>query len=121
MIRRIATRSAIIPAVLAVAAAAALTVTTAPAAHAVGENKLCTVNWSHGEGGTVSKNGWNLRTGPSSTGYVSRGLLYRGDTVNILCSRGNWDYTQLSKRSKSGIPKGTRGWVRSDGLLQLAG
>ncbi len=41
--------------------------------------------------------------------------------MTVLCSRGNWDYTALSKRSKSGIPKGTRGWVRSDGLYQLAG
>ncbi|MDT0616283.1 MULTISPECIES: SH3 domain-containing protein [Streptomyces] len=107
-------------AALALAVTGGLAVTAAPAAHAVGEHSKCTVNWSHGETGTVSKNGWNLRTGPS-TGYASRGLLYRGDTVKLLCSRGNWDYTELSKRSKSGLSKGTRGWVRSDGLYQLGG
>ncbi|MCX4682127.1 SH3 domain-containing protein [Streptomyces sp. NBC_01433] len=107
-------------AAIALSATAGLAVVTAPAAHAVGENSKCTVNWSHGEAGTVSKNGWNLRTGPT-TGYVSRGVLYRGDTVKLLCSRGNWDYTELSKRSKSGMAKGTRGWVRSDGLYQLGG
>ncbi|MGW0538313.1 SH3 domain-containing protein [Streptomyces sp. NPDC003032] len=106
-------------AALALATAAALTVTTAPAAHAVGENSKCTVNWSN-FGATVSKNGWNYRTGPS-TAYASRGYLYRGDKVTVLCSRGNWDYSQLTKRSKSGIPKGTKGWVRDDGLYQLAG
>lgn len=119
MIRRIATRSAIVPAVMAVAAAAALTVTTAPAAHAVGENSKCTVNWSNFSA-KVGKNAWNLRTGPS-TGYASRGYLYRGDRLTVLCSRGNWDYSQLTQRSKSGIPKGTRGWVRDDGLVNLAG
>ncbi|MFD4475991.1 hypothetical protein ACFWPU_07730 [Streptomyces sp. NPDC058471] len=30
-------------------------------------------------------------------------------------------HSQLTKRSKSGIPKGTKGWVRDDGLYQLAG
>jgi hypothetical protein len=38
-----------------------------------------------------------------------------------LCSRGVWDYTQLTHRSTSGLPKGTRGWVRDDGLYHLAG
>ncbi|MFE0135418.1 SH3 domain-containing protein [Streptomyces sp. NPDC059037] len=106
-------------AALALAAAAALTVTTAPAAHAVGENSKCTVNWSNAAG-KVKANGWNLRTGPS-TGYSSRGYLYNGDRLNILCSRGNWDYTSLSAKSKSGLAKGTRGWVHSDGLYQLGG
>ncbi|MFD7552315.1 SH3 domain-containing protein [Streptomyces sp. NPDC059816] len=118
MIRRITIR-AVAPAFLAMAAAATLTVITAPAAHAVGENKQCTVNWSNAAG-KVKSNGWNLRTGPS-TGYTSRGYLYNGDRLNILCSRGSWDYTELSARSKSGLPKGTRGWVRSDGLYGLAG
>jgi uncharacterized protein YgiM (DUF1202 family) len=118
MIRRLAVRS-VGPAVLAMAAAATLTVTTAPAAHAAGEHSKCTVNWSNFSA-TVGKNGWNYRTGPS-TGYASRGHLYRGDKVTVLCSRGSWDYAQLPQRSKSGIPKGTRGWVHEDGLLSLGG
>ncbi|WP_330342650.1 SH3 domain-containing protein [Streptomyces sp. NBC_00557] len=118
MNRRLTLRS-IGPAALAMAAAAALTVTTAPAAHAVGENPKCTVNWANFQA-TVSRNGWNLRTGPS-TAYASRGYLFRGDKLTVLCSRGSWDYSQLSQRSKSGIPKGTRGWVREDGLAHLGG
>jgi len=118
MIGHFTTRSAI-PAALALAAAAALTVTTAPAAHAVGESSKCTTNWTNYTA-TVGKNSWNLRTGPS-TAFVSAGYLYRGDRLTVLCSRGVWDYSQLSQRSKSGIPKATRDWVRDDGLVALAG
>lgn len=118
MIRNLALRS-VAPAALALAAAATLTVTTAPAAHAVGEHSKCTVNWAN-YSATVAKNGWNYRTGPS-TAYASRGYLYRGDKLTVLCSRGNWDYAQLTQRSKSGISKGTKGWVRDDGLYQLGG
>lgn len=118
MIRRPTLRS-LLPAALAMAAAATLTVAGAPAAHAVGEHSKCTVNWPD-FGATVSKNAWNLRTGPS-TAYASRGYLYRGDRLTVLCSRGNWDYTQLTRRSASGLAKGTKGWVRQDGLVRLAG
>ncbi|MFE2102838.1 SH3 domain-containing protein [Streptomyces sp. NPDC059468] len=118
MIRRLALRS-ITPAALALAAAAALTVTTAPAAHAVGESSKCTINFRNFPG-TVGKSGWNYRTGPS-THYTSRGLLYRGDKLTVLCSRNTWVYTRLSRRSASGLPKGMRGWVRQDGLQELAG
>ncbi|TLS46121.1 SH3 domain-containing protein [Streptomyces montanus] len=118
MIHRLALRS-VDPAAMAMAAAATLTVTSAPAAHAVGESSKCTVNWAD-FGATVGKNGWNLRTGPS-TAYASRGYLYRGDKLKVLCSKGAWDYSQLTQRSKSGIPKNTRGWVREDGLVSLAG
>ncbi|MGW2425242.1 SH3 domain-containing protein [Streptomyces sp. NPDC001709] len=118
MIRNLVLRS-VAPAALALAAAATLTVTTAPAAHAVGENSKCTVNWTNFDA-KVGKNAWNYRTGPS-TGYSSLGYLYRGDRLKVLCSRGNWDYSQLTQRSKSGIPAGTRGWVREDGLVTLAG
>lgn len=118
MIRRIATRAAVLPAVMAVAAAAALTVTTAPAAHAVGENSQCTRDWSN-YSATVGKNAWNYRSGPS-TGYKSLGYLYRGDKLTVMCSKGSWNYAKIIS-SKSGIRKGTKGWVHSDGLINLAG
>lgn len=102
----------------ALSVTAALTVTAAPAAHAVGENSKCSVNWANFDA-KVGKNGWNLRTGPSTT-YSSRGYLYRADKLKVLCSRGSWDYSQLTQRSKSGISKSTRGWVREDGLVNLA-
>ncbi|MFF4440162.1 SH3 domain-containing protein [Streptomyces sp. NPDC001621] len=112
-------RHATVPAALAMAAAAVLTVTTGPAAHAVGESRKCTIDFRN-FGGTVGKNGWNYRTGPS-TRYTSRGLLYRGDKLTVMCSHNNWVYTQLSRRSASGLPKGLKGWVRQDGLVGLAG
>ncbi|WP_435279724.1 SH3 domain-containing protein [Streptomyces sp. 1222.5] len=112
-------RHATVPAALAMAAAAVLTVTTGPAAHAVGESSRCTINFRN-FGGTVGKSGWNDRTGPS-TGYTSRGLLYRGDKLTVMCSHNNWVYTRLSRRSASGLPKGLKGWVRQDGLVGLAG
>jgi uncharacterized protein YgiM (DUF1202 family) len=118
MIRSRVLRSAA-SAALALAAAAAMTVVTAPAAHAVGEHSKCSVNWSNFNA-KVGKNAWNLRTGPS-TAYSSRGYLYRADKLKVLCSKGRWDYSQLTQRSKSGIPKGTRGWVREDGLVSLGG
>ncbi|MGY4999340.1 SH3 domain-containing protein [Streptomyces sp. 1222.5] len=79
----------------------------------------CTIDFRN-FGGTVGKNGWNYRTGPS-TRYTSRGLLYRGDKLTVMCSHNNWVYTQLSRRSASGLPKGLKGWVRQDGLVGLAG
>ncbi|MGX1886808.1 SH3 domain-containing protein [Streptomyces sp. NPDC055287] len=118
MLRRIATRS-VIPAALAITAAAGLTMATAPAAQAVGEHRQCTTNWGN-FGATVAKNAWNYRTGPS-TAYRSLGYLNRGDKVKVFCSKGSWNYSQLTQRSRSGMPKGTKGWVRNDGLLNLAG
>ncbi|MFF4205751.1 SH3 domain-containing protein [Streptomyces sp. NPDC001668] len=117
MIRHLAARSAA-PAVL-VLAAAALSVSVAPAAHAVGENSQCTVNWPN-YGATVAKNAWNFRTGPGTT-FKSRGFLYRNDKLKVLCSSGSWNYSQLTQTSRSGIPKGTKAWVRNDGLVNLAG
>ncbi|PKW12498.1 hypothetical protein SAMN05428944_0226 [Streptomyces sp. 1222.5] len=117
MMRRLALRSAV-PVTLAVAAATAMTVTTAPAAHAVGESRTCSINFRDFPA-TAGKNGWRDRTGPS-TRYTSRGLLHRGDKVTVMCSHNNWVYTKLTRRSASGLPKGTKGWVRQDGLLGLA-
>ncbi|MFE1782132.1 SH3 domain-containing protein [Streptomyces sp. NPDC059506] len=102
---------------MTVAAAAALTVTIVPAAHAVGENSQCTHNWPNFS--ATAGNAWNFRSGPS-TGYRSLGYLYRGDKFTVMCSKGSWDYAQIVS-SKSGIRKGTKGWVRSDGLINLAG
>ncbi|MFJ5817342.1 SH3 domain-containing protein [Streptomyces sp. NPDC093108] len=119
MIRRIATRTAVVPAVMALAAAAGLTVTTAPAAYAAGENRQCSRDWEPDFSATVGKNAWNYRSGPS-TGYKSLGYLYRGDKLKVFCSKGSWDYAQITT-SKAGIRKGTKGWVRADGLINLAG
>ncbi|MGW0920709.1 hypothetical protein ACWD3J_17040 [Streptomyces sp. NPDC002755] len=55
-------------AMLALSVTAGLTVTTAPAAHAVGEHSKCTVNWSNYRA-IVAKNGWNYRTGPGTSRF----------------------------------------------------
>lgn len=68
----------------------------------------------------VDGNGINYRTGPG-TSYSSKGFLYDGDDLRVYCGKGNWYYTKLIHRSKSGMKTGTYGWIRSDMLLQLAG
>nr|WP_256098664.1 hypothetical protein [Streptomyces agglomeratus] len=47
--------------------------------------------------------------------------MYSGDDLRVYCGKGDWYYTKLIYRSKSGLPAGTYGWIRSDMLLQLAG
>ncbi|WP_234325449.1 SH3 domain-containing protein [Streptomyces sp. NRRL S-146] len=106
-------------AVLGVTAAAlALTAVTAPPASAAGAAS-CTYNISD-HNAEVDGNGVNYRTGPS-TAYASKGFLYTGDDLRVYCGNGSWYYTKLTARSKSGLPAGTYGWIRSDMLLSLAG
>lgn len=92
--------------------------TLAPSASAVGAAR-CTYN-EPDYNAIVDVNGVNYRTGPS-TRYSAKGLLYTGDRVRVHCGTSNWLYTSLTKRSTTGLAKGTAGWVRSDMLFQLAG
>ncbi|WP_327359693.1 SH3 domain-containing protein [Streptomyces sp. NBC_01304] len=70
--------------------------------------------------GAANGNGINFRTGPS-TGYVSKGLLYK-DKLHLYCSKNGWYKAQLPQRSKSGLKKGTWGWIHSSKVkLHLAG
>lgn len=95
-------------------AAAAL----APAASAA-TSSTCTYNIADHDA-EVDGAGVNYRTGPS-TNYSSKGFLYTGDDLRVYCGKGNWYYTKLTHRSKSGLAAGTYGWIRSDMLLSLAG
>lgn len=96
-------------------AAAAL----APTASAA-TSSTCTYNIADHDA-KVDGAGVNYRTGPSSTSYSSKGLLYTGDSLRVYCGKSNWYYTKLTHRSKSGLSTGTYGWIRSDMLLSLAG
>lgn len=64
------------------------------------------VQYSH-----VRVNGLRFRTRASSRGTV-RGLLYRGDRVQIIGSAvGSWIHVRLTARSRGGSHKGATGWV----------
>ncbi|MYZ41094.1 hypothetical protein GT002_39810 [Streptomyces sp. SID4917] len=90
----------------------------APTASAASAS-TCTYNLADHDA-RVDGNGINYRTGPS-TGYTSKGFLYDNDSLRVYCGKGDWYYTKLTHRSKSGLSAGTYGWIRSDMLLQLAG
>lgn len=63
-------------------------------------------------------NGLNIRTG-AGTSYASEGLLYKGDTGKVIDVKGDKPWTKISllKKSKTGLAKGTSGWVY-EGKLQ---
>ncbi|WP_431043805.1 SH3 domain-containing protein [Streptomyces sp. P1-3] len=68
----------------------------------------------------VKTNGAQLRNGPGKR-YKSHGTLYKGDSFRYFCRTWagsgpdgfdrSWSYGRILKKTKSGIPKGTRGWV----------
>lgn len=89
-------------------ASAAANVTTGHAASAVSYSSRAPsrVQYSH-----VKVNGLRFRTRASSHATV-RGLLYRGDRVEIIGSaRGPWMHVRLTARSRGGSHKGGTGWV----------
>ncbi|WFB08894.1 SH3 domain-containing protein [Streptomyces sp. LX-29] len=67
----------------------------------------------------VDSTGARLRSGPGKR-YASKGVLTKGDSFRYWCRTGgmkdydkSWSYGKILKRTKSGIPAGTRGWVYS--------
>jgi hypothetical protein len=58
----------------------------------------------------VTGNGVNFRRG-ASTAYRSIGLLYRNDEGRRIASHGSWVKLSLIRKSRSGLPAGTTGWV----------
>ncbi|MGX1886809.1 hypothetical protein [Streptomyces sp. NPDC055287] len=95
-----------------------VTAVGAPSASAVGSS-ACRYPVG-GLKGDVAFNGVNYRTGPG-TRYASKAQLYKGDDLRPTCSRGDWLYAKLTRRSKGGLPAGTRGWVRIDMLKLIVG
>ncbi|WNI19941.1 SH3 domain-containing protein [Actinacidiphila sp. ITFR-21] len=72
------------------------------------------VPWISGTA-TPAVQGLRIRSGPG-TGYITRGLLYRGDRMKVTQqvtrgSAGSWFYVTLTRRSASGLRSGFSGWV----------
>ncbi|POX58823.1 hypothetical protein C3492_35395 [Streptomyces sp. Ru62] len=83
-------------------------VALAPAATAVGQSACSGPTYNlpvRTNTGSV-----NLRSGPG-TSYSSKGLLSKGTKATWICdnSRESWAYVKI----KSGVHKGTFGWVSS--------
>ncbi|WP_106982652.1 SH3 domain-containing protein [Streptomyces megasporus] len=83
-------------------------VAMAPSAAAVGSS-ACTKNVTDYNGYTTAS-AVHLRSGPS-TGYTSKGLLYRSTDVRVYCTAksGSWSYLKVT----SGANSGKYGWVSS--------
>ncbi|MEU0807212.1 SH3 domain-containing protein [Streptomyces sp. NPDC005970] len=67
----------------------------------------------------VRTSGATFRAGPGKR-YRVIGTLYRGDSFRYFCRTGgvhdfkkSWSYGKITKRTSSGIPAGTKGWVYS--------
>ncbi|UFR07146.1 SH3 domain-containing protein [Streptomyces sp. Go40/10] len=85
-------------------------VALAPAATAVGQSACRSAIYNLP--GHINANNVNLRSGPG-TSYSSKGLLSKGTSLTWICYKPGtattsaWDYVKI----KSGIHKGTYGWV----------
>jgi hypothetical protein len=89
----------------------------APTASAVGSS-ACRFN-SPDVNFKVRTSGATFRTGPGKR-YRVIGTLYRGDSFRYFCRTGglqdfekSWSYGKVTKRTRSGIPASTKGWVYS--------
>lgn len=91
-------------AMLALSVVAGVSVTTAPAASAAEMPCKPRVYYK------INTNAVNFRTGPS-TNYRSKGLLYKGDWGKKVGTSGSWIKLQLGQKSRTGLAKGTTGWV----------
>ncbi|MBB6418488.1 SH3 domain-containing protein [Streptomyces sp. AK010] len=100
-----------VPACLAASAMPALSlsagVVAAVAPAATAAEMPCEPNVSY----YVSKSsGVNFRTG-AGTGYASKGIPHKNDRGGKLATKGSWIKLQLGRKSKSGLAKGSTGWV----------
>ncbi|WP_331746764.1 SH3 domain-containing protein (plasmid) [Streptomyces halstedii] len=93
------------------AAPVALASTPAQAPTALAAKNSCPT-WS------VTGKAVNFRSGPG-TQYRSIGLLYRWDDSGTkVSSSGSWIKIKLDHKSKTGLKKGTTGWVSKQYLEQ---
>ncbi|MFF9074577.1 SH3 domain-containing protein [Streptomyces sp. NPDC014872] len=92
-------------AALALSVTAGLAVTTAPAASAAEMPCKPRVYYE-----LYTNSAVNFRTGPS-TGYASKGLLYKHDWGKKVGSKSGWIKLQLGQKSRTGLAKGSTGWV----------
>jgi uncharacterized protein YraI len=93
------------------AAPSALASTPAQAPAALAAANTCPT-WS------VTGKAVNFRSGPG-TQYRSIGLLYRwSDSGTKVARSGSWIKIKLDHKSKTGLKKGTTGWVNKKYLSQ---
>ncbi|WP_406304501.1 cell wall hydrolase [Streptomyces sp. NBC_00885] len=59
----------------------------------------------------VTGSGVNVRSGGGTT-YRAIGSPYRSDQDRRIASSGSWVKLRLIKKSRSGLPAATTGWVR---------
>ncbi|WP_327357713.1 SH3 domain-containing protein [Streptomyces sp. NBC_01304] len=108
--RKIVQRTAIVAATLAMGASASLV--SAPSVMA-SPASVTAMPCKPGKYYQVYRGaGVNIRSGPS-TSHRSLGHLYKNDWGKKVDSKRGWIKLKLGKRSKSGLPKGTTGWVAS--------
>ncbi|SFF54181.1 SH3 domain-containing protein [Actinacidiphila alni] len=67
-------------------------------------------SYARTQNSSVRVNGLRFRTRASYYGTV-RGLLYRGDRVQVLGAKGPWMHVRLTRRSGGGSRAGATGWV----------
>lgn len=67
-------------------------------------------SYARTQNSSVRVNGLRFRTRASYYGTV-RGLLYRGDRVQVLGAKGPWMHVRLTRRSAGGSRAGATGWV----------
>ncbi|MFC3585390.1 SH3 domain-containing protein [Streptantibioticus rubrisoli] len=65
----------------------------------------------------IDTDGVRLHSGAGSGSVV--GLLYSGDSVEVLTTSGSWARVYLTFESSGGLPAGSAGWVW-DGYLACA-
>ncbi|MEV3853072.1 SH3 domain-containing protein [Streptomyces sp. NPDC050095] len=97
---------------LAASTVLALSLTAGVSASAIPTASAASMPCKPGAYYEIQGSGVNFRTGASAN-YKSRGLLYKGDWGRKLEKKGSWIKLQLGKKSRSGMAKGTTGWVAS--------
>ncbi|SNT34079.1 SH3 domain-containing protein [Actinacidiphila glaucinigra] len=100
-----------------IAASAALLlgggIALAPTASAVGSS-ACTANITDQD--VWPDNGLRFRSGPGIS-YTAKGLLYTSDRLTARCRKGtSWYYVSTDTKTRTGIAKGTYGWVSASYL-----
>ncbi|MCD9880393.1 SH3 domain-containing protein [Streptomyces guryensis] len=97
---------------LAASAVLALSLTASVSVSAISTASAAEMPCKPGAYFEIHGSGVHLRAG-AGVGYKSLGLLYKGDWGRKLEKKGSWIKLRLGQRSRSGLAKGTTGWVAS--------
>jgi hypothetical protein len=85
-------------------------VTAAPVTHVARAPSNVTKSQPRVQYSSPTVNGLRFRSTGSFNGGV-RGLLYRGDRVQVIGWNGDWMHVKLTQRSGGGARAGVSGWV----------